>query len=179
MPVEKLHSLDSQRRNEIIYTQYVRHCDCLKMNNVFNLIHNERMCVYVYNCAIFLYTDLCWALDIFSCCRITVLNMYIVFFLLVSFSLKRTARAYTLLLSFRNILTNQLQYIYDLEWKPIEAIWWIITCAVDELCNIRHKRSHAEKLHNHDENTWAHFTIKCVCVCVVFSYFHFSVLFNV
>lgn len=31
------------------------------------------------------------------------------------------------------------------EMEPIEAIWWIITCAFDELCNIRHKRSHAER----------------------------------
>lgn len=54
--------------------------------------------------------------------------------------------------------------------EPIEAIWWIITCAFDELCNIRYKRSHAEReseapqSHSppraprlNDENTWAHF----------------------
>lgn len=53
--------------------------------------------------------------------------------------------------------------------EPIEAIWWIITCAVDELCNIRHKRSHAEKLHNHDENTWAQFHyIECVFALFIF-----------
>lgn len=29
---------------EYIWLQYVRHCDCVKMNNVFNLIHNEHAC---------------------------------------------------------------------------------------------------------------------------------------
>lgn len=90
-------------------------------------------------------------------------------------------------LTFRHILTNQLQCVYLwFEMEPIEAIWWIITCAFDELCNIRHKRSHAEseapqyhppansRARENDENTWAHFA----SVFSLLSYFLFLLFFS-
>lgn len=96
-----------------------------------------------------------WTQRFLFCCSLHVGKYYALLLLpRFLFTLKRATHTLTVTLyAFicTGTLTHFPQHIDEstavylwFEMEPIEAIWWIITCAFDELCNIRHKRSHAE-----------------------------------